>query len=291
MKMRKGLYYFIYFFIRLVTLLPMKVLYLFSSLCYYVVFYVMRYRYATVHENLRHAFPEKTPAEIQKIIKDFYRYFCDVFIEVLTVWRMDKKTLCQKVRFLNSEVINQLYEKGLSCICVTGHTGNWELASVASFYLRHKLLAIYKPLRNKQVDALMRKHRSAFGAVPVAMHEVPRKFMECRRNAETVLLYAIADQRPAPGQEGCWLSFFGRTVPVITGWARLACRYHLPVVYMDMQRTKRGHYEVSFSLLSEGSANDTEEKLLMSYLALLETSIRKNPACYLWSHKRWKYVK
>ena len=57
------MYYIVFPLLYLVSLLPLRVLYLLSDLLYFFLYFVVRYRRRVVLENLRVAFPEKTEQE------------------------------------------------------------------------------------------------------------------------------------------------------------------------------------------------------------------------------------
>ena len=71
----------VYGFVWLLSLLPLRVLYLFADICYVLLYYVVRYRRKVVMMNLRNSFPEKTEAELGKIAKGFYHHLCDILVE------------------------------------------------------------------------------------------------------------------------------------------------------------------------------------------------------------------
>src|SRR6185369_5194588 len=77
------MYYFLYSLLYLVSLLPMRILYLISDGIYGLVYYVFGYRKKVVMDNLLRAFPEKTDAERIRIAKKFYHNLIDSFIEVI----------------------------------------------------------------------------------------------------------------------------------------------------------------------------------------------------------------
>ena len=77
----KIVYYIVYFFLWLLSLLPFSILYAFSTLLYYINYYIIGYRKKVVFSNLRNSFPEKSEKEIEKIAKGFYRYLGDYFFE------------------------------------------------------------------------------------------------------------------------------------------------------------------------------------------------------------------
>ena len=79
----KILFTLVNFALKIIALLPYSVLYLFSSMIYPILYYVIRYRREVVHSNLINSFPEKSEKEIIEIEKNFYRHFCDYVMETL----------------------------------------------------------------------------------------------------------------------------------------------------------------------------------------------------------------
>src|SRR6516225_7593086 len=108
------MYYFVYGFLYLLSLLPMRVLYLLSDFVFCILYYVIGYRRKIVLDNLRHAFPEKPEAERIRIAKKFYRNFIDSFVEVIKLITASESWL--KKRFtVDVQVLDELYESGKSC--------------------------------------------------------------------------------------------------------------------------------------------------------------------------------
>ena len=63
------------------------------------------------------------------------------------------------------------------------------------------------------------------------------------------------------------------------------------VVYFDVQKVKRGYYQLFPILISENPKEEPEFEITRKYFATLEKSIKERPEFYLWSHKRWKYTR
>ena len=76
-------YYLVLPFLYLISYLPFKILYLLSDLFYVLIYRVIGYRKKVVTDNLKHSFPEKSAAEIDKIRSDYYSYFCDLSLETI----------------------------------------------------------------------------------------------------------------------------------------------------------------------------------------------------------------
>ena len=82
----------------------------------------------------------------------------DITIESLKGFSMSKKQLIERYKVVNTDFLNQYFDKGQSVIGVGAHYGNWEWG-VLSFGLqfKHECIGIYKPLSNKYIDNYVRK--------------------------------------------------------------------------------------------------------------------------------------
>ena len=71
------MYYVVYGFLWLLSLLPLRLLYVISDALYGIMFYIIKYRRDIVLNNLKNAFPEKTDEERLRIAKKFYHNLVD----------------------------------------------------------------------------------------------------------------------------------------------------------------------------------------------------------------------
>ena len=74
------MYYLLYIPLYLFSLIPLRVLYLFSDFLYFISYTVLGYRKKVVLDNLRIAFPEKTDEERLLIASAFYHNLADTQI-------------------------------------------------------------------------------------------------------------------------------------------------------------------------------------------------------------------
>ena len=108
------MYYLFYGFLYLVSLLPMRVLYIISDAIYVLIYYILGYRKQVVMSNLEIAFPDKTQAERGRIAKKFYHNFIDSFIEVIKLVSAGDDFLQRRFTVDITE-LNELYATGKSC--------------------------------------------------------------------------------------------------------------------------------------------------------------------------------
>src|SRR5215831_10456531 len=159
------MYYVVYGLLWLVSILPLRILYIFSDCIYGVVYYVIKYRRDVVMQNLEIAFPEKTIEEKKQIAKKFYRNLIDTFIETIKMVSASEKFIMKRFT-ANWEVINSLKDTGRPVQVHLGHNFNWEWANVsAAHLLSYRFLVVYMPIANKIFDRLFIKLRSRTGAI------------------------------------------------------------------------------------------------------------------------------
>lgn len=280
------MYYLVYGFLYLFSLLPMWVLYGITDFVCWLVFGVFGYRRTVVLKNLAIAFPEKSDAERKLLARKFERNFTDTFAETIKLLSASKEFLLKRVK-VDIAAIEAIYEKGLRCQVHLGHNFNWEMAQVAfSYSSRYLFLGVYMPLNNKIMDRIFITLRGRSGTVLLPANDM-RKSMIPYRNSQ-YLLGLAADQVPGKIRKAMWLNFFGVPTAFTAGPEKGARTGNIPVVFVHITKEKRGHYFLHSKLATEDPASLPEGELTCMYRDFLEKVIRERPDMWLWSHRRWK---
>jgi KDO2-lipid IV(A) lauroyltransferase len=273
----------------LISLIPLRILFIISRLLYLTIFYLTGYRKKVVFENLRKSFPEKTEKEIRMMAKKFYRHLCNYFFESLYMLNMGNAEVKRRYKPQNPEILEELYARGKCAIAVTSHYANWEWACSGWIQMPYKTIGIYKPLSNKLFDRFMIHLRSRYGSPVEPMKHTLRVIIESQRQGDTFILYLVGDQRPMKSDIQYWTNFMNQDTPLITGPEKLAKKFDLAVVFIDVIQKKPGYYELNYELISEYPKETTEFEITEKYIRLVERQIMRKPELYLWSHKRWKH--
>jgi Kdo2-lipid IVA lauroyltransferase/acyltransferase len=281
------MYYFVYGFFYLVSLIPMRALYFLSDGIYLIVYYLFGYRKDVVMGNLQIAFPEKSKAERIAIAKKFYHHFIDSFMEVIKLCSASNEFL--KKRFsINMDELDELYRSGKSCQVHLGHTFNWEWGQlVLATLTRYQVMVVYMPISNPVFEKLFYRLRTRRGSIFLSAARM-REEMEPYL-ARKYLLGLVADQNPSRPETAYWLNFFGRPTPFVCGPEKGAQANAIPVVFAHMEKPKRGHYHGVVKLASLDASTLVAGSLTLDYVRYLEGVIRQNPSMWLWSHRRWKH--
>lgn len=284
--MQALLFYITYPLIYLVALLPFSALYRLSDALYYLL-RLSGYRKDVVLQNLRNSFPDKSEQEIRALSKSYYRYLCDLILETLRTLRMSEAESKERCAFHKPEWLEKLQAEGRSFIIVMGHYGNWEWAGPGfTLFTGYQLVVIYRPLSNIYFEKMMCKMRTRFGTriTPVSL---TLRDMVANRGSVTATAF-IADQT-AGKKNAYWTTFLNQDTAVFTGPEKLAIKFNYPVVYMNVQRPRRGYYEVFPELLISDPLNTVENEITEKFMKRLEMEIHINPTIWLWSHRRWKH--
>jgi len=275
--------------LRILALFPLPVLHLAGWWLYLVAFYVVRWRVDVARANVALAFPEKTDAERQTILRDCYRNLGAALMEGIWGYGANADALRRRVRFVNPEIVEQIRSEHRSAILLAGHLCNWEwLLLAAGAHLEIPIDVVYKPLRLASVDSYVLEARRRFGANPI-----PHKsfLYEVMRRDDSPRAYAmLADQTPLKRTPKHWLRFLNRDTAFFLGPERIARYLDASVVYVSMTRVRRGHYEVRLEVIAEPPYTEASGvEIATSYARHLEASILASPSDWLWIHNKWKY--
>ncbi len=283
----KWYYYVLAAPIYALMLLPFPILYLFSDLLSFLAYHIIKYRRQVVRKNLQLSFPEKGIQELSVIEKAYYRNMIDVFLETFKSLVMTKASMVKRTKVKHADIIENLNQQGKSVVLMLGHVGNWEWGGFSyTCQTNQKIATLYHPLSNPFFNWLTHRLRVRFGMSLIPMQQSARDFLVNKDTVRTIAF--IADQSPPP-EYAYWMDFLNQETGFFTGAAKLALKYNMPVVYADVVRTKRGHYEVIFSLITDKPVEKTINDITHQFAKLLEKSIQINPPIWLWSHRRWKH--
>lgn len=281
--------YITYIFFRLLIFLfwitPFWLVYIHSSVIYFLLYKVLGYRKKVVTKNLKNSFPKKSDTEIKTITKKFYQNLSDILVEGIKGLSMSKKSILKRYTVTNPEVADKYYELNKSIIGIGSHYCNWEWGVLSfSLQFKHKSIGLYKPMSNKYVDRYMRRSRAAWGMNLVSIYETSKHFNQ--KSDEPSLYFMISDQSPSNTDKAYWIDFLNQDTACLHGPENYSKKYNMPIIYGHVNRIKRGYYTVTLEEIE--IKQNSPGFITKQFMKKLEKDIIHTPENWLWSHKRWK---
>jgi KDO2-lipid IV(A) lauroyltransferase len=263
----------------------LRLYYALSRGLFWFAYRVIGLRRAVIADNLRRSFPELDEAASSRLRREFIRRQSEIFAEIVYGSRIEADELLRRVRIVHTALLAEAASPR-PLILAAGHQCNfeWMLLRV-SIDLGPKLLALYKPLRNDWLEAQFRRLRTRFGSNLVPAKSVLR---ELARFREARAIGIIADQVPRTSPEKLWLQFLHQDTPFFMGPEMLGRALRSQVAYVSMRRVRRGCYEIELEPLNVPGEKLMSGEITERYVRALERDIRRDPAGWWWSHRRWK---
>lgn len=292
---------------RVLSALPLGFHYAYGRFLSWFLKNVMRYRRDVVMINLSRSFPDKKYNELSEIADEFYNHFGRLIAEA--VWfggcRNPERLHRQRiVEYSNIDDFDKVYAESKGIVALYSHLGNWELmGGCASYDYRegghlpdgldpNDVVFVYKPLKSRMWDEIMRKNRCApvlrIGYNSYVSSEDFLRYAVKNRNRKLVV-NVNTDQSPYRNSTvDDTVDFMNQKTKTMLGAASIACKFGWSVLYSSMVPAGKGHYEWRFTEITKDASTMTPHEIMQEYYRLLQADIEAYPWCYLWSHKRWK---
>ncbi len=272
----------------LISILPFRLLYIFSDVAFFIAYHVVGYRKKVVYENLELVFPAKSEKELKHIRLSFYKHMCDMFLEMIKTLNLSKEEVKKRYHITNLEVLEETIKKK-SVLIVCSHYANWEWNVSINNYVNAEGYAVYQKVGNRYFNDLTKKIRSRWKTIPITQQETVKTLMRNELNKVTGVYGMVSDQSPQVKKAQYWSEFMGVKVPIHNGAETLARKLDVAVVFLKVSKVKRGFYEAEFIPITLSGKNTEKNEITDCFLRETEKQIREAPQYYLWTHRRWKH--
>ncbi|MEP6493138.1 MAG: lysophospholipid acyltransferase family protein [bacterium] len=247
-------------------------------------------RRAVVARQLQAAFPDRTPADIERIARAAYAHLGRTAIETAILPSYSSAQIIGLFENVNGwNIVEERLARGKGLILVTGHLGNWELGGAYLAARGLQIDAVARHMANPLFDRYLTSTRQRIGMSVVHDEDAVRRVPRALRSGRAVAF--LVDQG-AVGLASTWVKFFGRYAKTPRGPAVFALRLGAPVVFGAAVRQPSGRYQLSFEPIEVAETGDREadvDRIVAEYTSVLERWIRATPEQYFWHHRRWKH--
>jgi KDO2-lipid IV(A) lauroyltransferase len=244
-------------------------------------------------DNLRLAFPELSEEERRSIARESLRHLGAAFCDPLSAQRFDSVELCKRLTLEGWEHLQAADARGKGVFIMSAHLGMWEAAAQPVALYAGGMDVVGRPLDNPHLDRDLVALRTRFGNRLLSKRGAARGMLKSLRGGGRVGI--LIDQRARPS-DAVEVPFFGHPARTSSVLARLALRTGAAVVPIFGYGEPGGRYRVVLRppvLPPEDDERPESEEeavavLTQRYMAVVEAEIRRDPAQWMWLHKRWK---
>jgi KDO2-lipid IV(A) lauroyltransferase len=245
--------------------------------------------------NLTAAFPEKSPQEINAILRGVWDNLGRMgaeFAHLDRLWDWDpaRPEHCERIVITPQQIERymQLANDGKPALVFAAHLANWEIPAICAATYQMESAVLYRRPNNARLDRWLRQTREAsMGTLIATGLDAPMKVAEALERGAHVGI--LVDQYYVRGVD---VTFFGRRTKANPLIARLAQHFDCPIYGTRVIRLP-GHRlrpELSEEIKP---ARDAEGKIdiqatMQIITNVVESWVREYPEQWLWLHRRWR---
>jgi len=261
-----------------------------------VLYHLLPLRRRVILDNLRRVYGATLGEdEIVDLAQAHYGHLWRLGGEFLRFRWLSRKRQLALVRIENLDAFVDAYQQGKGVLLLTGHFGNWEVATVAGIgsfpHMHGRFHFVRRALKPDWFDRLVtrRFQRAGFGVLP---KRGSLDAMLSRLAQGDAIVFAF-DQHAQP-PDGIAVDFFGHPAWTFKSLAIIALATGAPVVPATSWREADGHHVLRFEApvpaVEHASTNEAIRLTTRAYNAALERLVLRRPEQWYWVHRRWKEV-
>jgi Kdo2-lipid IVA lauroyltransferase/acyltransferase len=246
-------------------------------------------------ENLKAAFPEKSPDEIESILRGVWDNLGRVAAEFAHIDRLEIFDPPRNTegdityRLEDWDRFHRLRDEGKPALLFAAHLANWELPAFVAHKIPLETTLLYRRLAiSAASDAIIAIRQGSMGTLVPTGLDAPFKLMRVIEAGGHVAM--LVDQHYVNGVE---VTFFGRRCKANPLIARLARHAECQIVGARVVRLPdRQRFRVELSDPVE-PPRDAEGKVdiqqtMQAITSVIEGWVREHPEQWLWVHRRWR---
>jgi Kdo2-lipid IVA lauroyltransferase/acyltransferase len=246
-------------------------------------------------ENLKAAFPEKSPEEIEKILAGVWDNLGRIgaeFAHLDHIWDYDADhpDKPSRVEFSarSKELFDMLRDDGKPAIFFASHLGNWELPALGAVAHGLDAAILFRRPNSEAADrAIERTRKVKMGTLIPAGRDAPFKLGQALQNGQHIAM--LVDQWFTNGVD---VTFFGRKTKANPTLARLVRQVECPIHGVRIIRlpNHRFHAELSEEVkpVRDASGQIDIQGTMQAVTDVVESWVREYPDQWLWLHRRWR---
>jgi KDO2-lipid IV(A) lauroyltransferase len=244
--------------------------------------------------NIRRVFGDVLPeAEILRLAQGYYAHYARFLSEFIRLPFLSKARLQKWIRVENIESPIRAHSQGKGVLLLTGHFGNFEVATVGGIgqfpQYRGLFHFVRRPLKPRLLNTFVNRRfqRAGFGTLP-KRGSLDTILQLLERGA--IIVYVFDQHASSP--DGIPVEFFGHPAGTFKSLAVLALSTGAPVVPASSWRQPDGshvlRFEQALPLIECEDGGEAIRRNTRAYNAEIERMLLRHPEQWIWMHRRWK---
>jgi len=241
--------------------------------------------------NVRSAFDgHLTISETRRIVRACFQQLGAGLLEMLRLPAMDEAYVDHYITIEGQRYVDEAVASGRPVIFLTGHYGNWELASIAAALKGYPIVALARVQQKlPRLYRLLVAYRESKGCRIVHKGGAMRQLIAALR--ERKLIGIVGDQA---SRQGIAVNFFGRPAFFAVGPFELARSKGATILPTFIQRLRGPFHRIVVEppmVLDRTVAKPESIRGAVEQFAnIIARHIADDPSQWLWMHKRWKHT-
>ena len=245
--------------------------------------------------NLKAAFPEKSPEEIETILEGVWDNLGRIgaeFAHLDHIWDYDtdhpEKPSRIEFSARTKELFDQLRDDGKPALFFACHLGNWELPALGAVAHGLDAAILFRRPNIESADRAIERIRAVkMGTLIPAGREAPIRLAQALQNGQHVAM--LVDQYLTNGVE---VNFFGRKTTANPMLARLRRQVECPIHGTRIIRLPNNRFRAELSEevkpAFDASGQIDVQGTMQAITDVVEGWVREYPEQWLWLHRRWR---
>lgn len=249
---------------------------------------VLHLRRDVAINNLRHAFPERSNPELEKLYTSCWLHFMRVGAEIAQLPKFNQSFVERWIETDGLKVFADALLEKKGVIFASGHFGNWEWLGGALAVHGYDLSYVISSQSNPLADRWLNRMRESLGLEIIYKKDAVRGVMKALKRNRIIAMLSDQDAH----ESGVFVPFFNRLASTPRGPAVFHLKTGCPIIFGKMISRGNGKYRVHLERLEfnnlTGSREVDEYRIMAKITSRLEEEIRNDPEQWLWLHRRWK---
>ena len=267
-----------------------------ASLAGRLLFRFLPFRRDVILANLKRVYGDTVPqSEVVALAQAHYGHLWRLAGEFLRFRWLSAASKAAMVRVENIDAFVAAQQQGKGVLVLTGHFGNWEVATIAGIanypQVRGRFHFVRRAIKPSWLDAMVTRRFNQAGFGVIGKRGSLDRILDLLA-AGDVIVFPF-DQHAGP-PDGIEVEFFGHPAWTFKSLAIIALATGAPVLPATSWREEDGRHVLRFEEpMAPIETEDTNEAIrrnTRAYNAVLERLILVRPEQWYWVHRRWKAV-